>query len=96
VVKIIEEQKNTITGLQQEVKILEEQLTYLKRMMFGVKKESIIDDGVYLPNFEMPEQEEVIEAEEKILIKKKKKKVNPLTHFDFLKKPPKRKLIMDY
>lgn len=94
-VKIIEEQKNTITELQQENHLLKEQLTYLKRMMFGVKKETIIDDGAYLPNFEMPKQDEVIEPEEKVLVKKAKNKRKPFTHFDFPKDAPREKIIND-
>ena len=58
-IEIIENQKNTIVGLKQENHLLKEQLSYMKRMMFGVKKETIIDDGFYLPNFEIPEEKAI-------------------------------------
>ncbi len=93
-VKVIEDQKNIIVELQQENHLLKEQLSYMKRMMFGVKKETIIDDGSYLPNFEIPE-EDAIEPEEKVLVKKSKSKRKPFTHFDFPKDAPREKIIND-
>ena len=91
------EQENNI--LQKENKRLKEQMSYLKRMLFGRKKETIIDDGTpYLPNFEMPEREsekEEPEEEEETKVVKKRKKRKPFTHFEFPKDVPREEIIHD-
>lgn len=94
-VRIIEKQTKQIASLKQAVYLLEEELSSLKRTMFGVKKETIIDDGNYLPNFEMPEEDKVIEPEEIVLVKKAKCKRKPFTHFDFPKDAPRETIIND-
>lgn len=95
---VLEKLENENTAFKKEIKRLKEQITYLKRMMFGKKKETIIsDDTPLLPNFEMPDPDSVEEEEEEeeIIIKRKKKKRKPFTHFDFPENAPREEIIFD-
>ncbi len=93
----LETLENKITALEKENKRQKEQLAYLKRMMFGQKKETIIsDDTPLLPNFEMPEADIIEENElEEIIIKSKKKKRKPFLHFNFPENAPREETIFD-
>ena len=97
--KIIEEKDVVIANLQKQVHLLEEQLSYLKRMMFGKKKETVIDDGIELPNFVMPEQPEIAQEEtpleEEVEVKGYKKKRKPFTRFEFPQDAPREEIIID-
>ncbi len=83
--------------LENENKRLKEQIAYLKRMMFGQKKETFVsDDTPLLPNFEMPEPDAIEEEEtEDVIIKRKKKKRKPFSHFEFPENAPREETIFD-
>jgi len=81
---IVAEEASEVVVLRQQVKLLEEQLYWLKRHMFGRKKETIIDDGNYLP-MDLGEPDEPvcdIEPQEEKTIKVSKKR-RKFSRFDF-------------
>jgi len=94
-VEILERKNKEIACLKHNMKILEEHIVFLNRKLFGKKKETIIDDGNYLPmDLEPPalEKEEPVQEELKKVVKKKRKK---FSRFNFPDDAPREEEVFD-